>query len=338
MANDERTIGSKDFKDRKVGLIIFGIVEICLGAFCALMVPLMIFALLMVSTLGRGTAPPVRLSMMIPALLIYLLLAVWFIWMGIGSIQARRWARALWLVCSWLGLISGVCGLLFMLVLMPDMYGQMSKNGQIPESVAVAMKYSMAGFMFFFYVILPGVFILFYGSRNVKATCEFRDPKLRWTDRCPLPVLAVSLISGFSAVCMPVIGFYGWAIPFFGFVLSGLAGAGVASAITILLGYVAWGTYRLNIKAWWCAVALVVALGASGSITFWRVSLMEFYEKMNFPAEQLIIMKQFDLSQSHWMVPFFLLWVIVALGWLSYTKRYFGRPFAEPGASTGEAM
>ena len=122
MINDNKTASGPDFKDRTTGLIVFGILEIIFGAFCALMVPLMIFGMFVSAGLHKGSTPPVGASMMIPGILFYVLIAVWSIWMGIGSIKARRWARALLLVTSWLWLISGMVGLVFMLVLLPNMY------------------------------------------------------------------------------------------------------------------------------------------------------------------------------------------------------------------------
>ena len=89
----------ENFKDRKGGLIAFGVLEILAGAFCALMAPIMLVSMLLpAALLEEGAAPPVDVGMMIPGLLFYVSLAVWFIWMGIGSIKARRWARALLLV------------------------------------------------------------------------------------------------------------------------------------------------------------------------------------------------------------------------------------------------
>lgn len=320
MTNDNKTAGGSDFKDRTTGLIVFGSLEIILGAICALMVPLATIGMF-VST---GSTLPVNAGAMIPGILTYILMAVWFIWMGVGSIKARRWARALLLITSWFWLVSGMIGLVFMLVFMPDMYDQMSKGGQMPREIVIIMKYAIVGFMVVFYIIIPGVLVFFYGSKHVKATCERRDPKIRWTDRCPLPVLAVSLISGFCAISMLLMGFYGWTTPFFGIILTGMAGAGVALVSMLLLGYVAWGTYRLSVKAWWCAVVLIIAWGVSTGITFSRVTLMDFYARMNFPAQQLEIMKPFAQSTS-WMVPFSVLWVVVALAYLLYTKRYFTR-------------
>jgi len=101
---------------------------------------------------------------------------------------------------------------------------------------------------------------------------------------------------GFWTPCMLFSAAYGWAVPFFGVILNGVAGAAVVILVMLLLGYVSWGTYRLKINAWWCAASLVVAWGASATITFSRVSIMELYEKMNYSAEQLELMKSFTVT------------------------------------------
>ena len=333
MTDYEETLQSSGFKDRKTGLIVFGILQIILGGFCALMVPFMILGMIASSVLDDSSAPPMSPTMMIPGVFFYVLLAAWFIWMGIGSIKARRWARALLLVTSWLWLICGISGLIFMLLLMPDIYEKMEESEQMPPGAAIFMKYAMAGFMTVFYVIIPAVLVLFYGSKNVKATCEFRDSKIRWTDKCPLPVLALSLMFGFSAVSMLSMGFYGWTIPFFGFILSGMKGAAVILAVMLLLGYVAWGAYRLSIKAWWGAVLLIIGWALSTGITFSRVSILDFYEKMNFPEQQLDIIKQYSISQDYTMVLFCGLSLVGFLGYLLYTRRYFVRPAEQESAS-----
>lgn len=326
-------MGGTDIKDRKTGLIVFGILEILLGAFCVLMVSFVILGMLISATLNKSSAQPLSTSMTVAGILFNVLPAIWFVWMGIGSIKARRWARALLLVTSWFWLIGGIMGLVFMLVFLSDMYDQMGKSGQMPQQIAAGIKYVMIGFMAVFYVVIPGALVLFYGSRHVKATCERMDPQVRWTDKCPLPVLAMSLISGFWAVCMLITGFYGWTTLFFGFILSGIAGALVALVSMLLLGYVAWGAYKLDIKAWWCAVLLTIAWGVSVGITFSRVSLIESYERANFPAPQLEIMKQLIMPGPSWMVLFCGLWVVIALVYLLYTRRYFVSPSEQQNIS-----
>src|SRR5258707_10310422 len=86
-----------DFKDRGTGLIVFGIFEILIGFFCLLLVGLMMFLQHLPKPPGT---PEMDFRTMIPSFIIYGALAIGFVWLGIGSIQARRWARDLLLVGS----------------------------------------------------------------------------------------------------------------------------------------------------------------------------------------------------------------------------------------------
>src|SRR5688572_13058498 len=90
------------YRDRRTGLILFGIIEIIIGLFCLL------FAFFMVVGVMMGTAGGADVKLMIPSLLMYPVLAVAFIWLGIGSMTRRRWARALSLVLAWSWLAMGV--------------------------------------------------------------------------------------------------------------------------------------------------------------------------------------------------------------------------------------
>jgi hypothetical protein len=212
MAEHEETLPSLDFRDKKVRLVVLGILQIIFGAFCFLMVPLMVLGMIASAVAGKDTGAAVSYKMMIPGILFYLLLAVWFIWMGIGSVKALRWARALILISSWLWLICGVCGFVFVLVMIPNMYDQMSLQDDIPAEMVVVMQYMMIAFMAVIYVIIPGIFVLFYKGKHVKATCEYRDPKIRWTDKCPLPVLGVSFVCAIWAVSMLSMGASSWTL------------------------------------------------------------------------------------------------------------------------------
>lgn len=334
MTDYEETLQSSDFKDMKTGLMVFGILQIIFGGFCALIAPLLII-LVIASAFIESSSTTAHMSpnMMIPAVLLYPLLAAWFISMGIGSIKARRWARALILVTSWIWLVSGISGLIFVLLFMPDMFAKMGENEQMPAGAALIVKYVVMVFMAVFYVIIPAVYVLFYGSKNVKATCEFRDTHVRWTDKCPLPVLALSLMFGLWVVSMLSMGLYGWTIPFFGFILSGVKGAAVVLGVMLLSCYIAWGTYRLNIKAWWSAVLFIIGWAVSAGVTFSRVSLLDYYEKMNFPEQQLDAIKLYNIPQGNSMFLFCGLSLVGFLGYLLYTRRYFVRPAEQESTS-----
>ena len=322
MADYEENTQTPDFKDRKTGLVVFGILQILLGAFCALMIPFMIFAIVISLLADSASAPPTNPMMMLPSILIYALLAAWFITMGVGSLKARRWARALILTTSWLWLVCGICGLTFFLLFMPGMYDNMAETGDMPRGAILVMKCVMAVFMTIFYVLIPGVLVLFYRSRHVKATCQSRDPQPRWTDKCPLPVLALSMMFTLWTVSLLTMGAYGWTFPFFGTILTGISGAAVILVLIPCLACLAWGTYKLSIKAWWCAALLTIAWAVSMVVTFSRISIWDFYDKMNMPEQQLESMRQF-MPHDSTMILGSALTFAAFLAYLLYTKKFF---------------
>jgi hypothetical protein len=303
--------------------MVFGILQILFGGLCALMAPLMIFGMVMNATMNKDTANPVGWHMMIPAIGVYAAMAAWFITMGIGSVLARRWARALILISSWFWFIGGMIGFAVVSMYLPSMYDQMGEDGKIPEAMIVGMKVGMVVFMAMFYVILPGLLVLFYSGRDVKATCEHRDPRIRWTDKCPLPVLGMSLMCAVWAVSLLSMGAYGWVMPFFGTILSGLPGAGVTVALMLLLAYAAWGLYKLDIKAWWCVLMLNIVWLVSTVLTFTRVGFQAFYDKMNLPAQQLEQVQQFSRLWEHIMYVPMVIWLVLIVAYLVYIRRYF---------------
>src|SRR6185312_10267534 len=186
------------YKDRSTGLMIFGILTLLLGCLSALFVPMMI--------VGRLAAPAgsqAPLSSIMPAVLIYGILAVALIWLGIGSITARRWARALLLIFSWSWLVMGIMTCAIMILILPKVIANIKSSAPadhpVPSEVVTTMAITMAFFFAVIFIAMPAVWTFFYSSRHVKATCDARDPVVRWTDACPLPVLGVSIWLAFSA-------------------------------------------------------------------------------------------------------------------------------------------
>ena len=107
------------FKDRRTGLIVLGIFAILIGGICALCVPLMIIGQMMTA---RRLGTEVDASPAVISAVVYGVMAVVLIWLGVGSILARRWARALLLCLGWIGLIIG-------LIAMPAVFMAMSTIG-----------------------------------------------------------------------------------------------------------------------------------------------------------------------------------------------------------------
>ena len=315
-----------DFKDRNGGLIGFGILVIIIGCLCALFVPLMILGQAMSA---KAMGAPSSLRLILPAAMTYATLSVVFIWLGIGSIMARRWARALLLILAWAWLLTGVISVSAMAVFLPKVFAHTPPGGRpIPDTARVVGMIFALGFTSLMFVVLPGLLVLFYRSPHVKATCEARDPVTRWTDACPLPVLALSLLLGYGAVAMIIMLFaYNAVMPFFGHLLSGLPGGILMLAMIAMWLYCAWAIYHLKPAGWWTALTVLGVFILSAVLTFGRVDLMDLYRLMGYPEQQIEQMQQYSFLTSRSMLFFVSISALPFLGFLLYVKRYF-RPTA----------
>jgi len=88
MMNDELTTGGSVIKDRTNRADCVWHCRDSFGCVLSAHGALMILGMVASVALNKGSASSVSAGTMIPGLLFYVLLAAWFIWMGIGSIQA----------------------------------------------------------------------------------------------------------------------------------------------------------------------------------------------------------------------------------------------------------
>jgi MFS family permease len=311
--------------DRSTRLILFGIFQILLGCLCGLMALMVLAASAMALPAGAAQGQATNPQMLIPAMAFYLIAAGAFIWLGVGSFLARRWAWALTVVVSWMWLVMGVAGcVVFVFVAGPAMSASLQQQAKMPPEAIVMFRIITTAVVGCIYLLLPAIFLVFYSPESVWATCQRRDPRVRWTDRCPMPVLALSVLAGFSAVSTALAVLYSPVMPLFGFLLSGPAIAAVMLLLTLALAYFAWGTYRLQMAAWW-GMLLLGILGVLNMVTIRGAHLMEMYQKMRVPAAQLEMMRKSGMLEmlSSWMPWMSLVSGIVWLGYLLYVRRYF---------------
>jgi hypothetical protein len=325
---------SVPFKDRRTGLIVFGIVEMILGALVALLIPLMILGQVMAAQTGQ---PGVSPRQMIPGVVVYGILAAMLITLGIGSCKTRRWARALSLVLAWSWFSVGVITLAVMAFILPSILANPLPQGQaLPESARLAVMIFSLIFMGIIMVVVPGVLVFFYQSRHVKATCDARDPSRRWTDACPLPVVALSLWLWLGAVSMLMMP---WStngvLPVFGRLLSGIGGSLCYVGLALLWGYSAWSVYRLRIIGWWITLIVICVGAVSASITFMHIELPEMYRTMGYPDQQIEMMKQFSFMQGRHIVYFTVAGAVLMIGFLAFVKRHFSARHKSPDPLPG---
>ena len=320
------------FRDQSTGLTLFGVFQLLLGGFCGL-AAFMMLAMATIPQRGVPGGTPMGLRQAIPMAGLYVVMAVAGVLLGIGSIRARRWAWALTLVLSWMWLIVGICALLCWLIWAPYLYASMQQQMKMPPQALLVMQIVMGGMLGCMYILLPGVFLLFYQRSAVRATCRWRDPQTRWTDRCPLPVLAVSLALAYSALQMPFsLAAYGGVIPLFGRFVTGIAASALLLFLCVVSACLAWGMYRLKMVAWWGSVVLCIVGSASATMTFAQPNALKtMYEKMDLPPAQLEMINKMGIPDRLsggmvWLMP---ISALLVLGYLVWVRRYFKAGEAE---------
>jgi hypothetical protein len=306
------------YRDRYGGLVAFGILELLLAAGCLLLVTM----LLMSAGMRLPNMPsPQPAASLISAAAVYLAAAAAFGALGAGSILARRWARTLSLVVGWLWLAVGAIGGIFLLLILPRMFAAMP-GMEDPAAKAFAIGCMSIGWGLGF-VLLPLALVLFYGSRNARATSEARDPRPRWTDRCPVPVLALALMSAFAALTFTIYSLHP-AVPVFGRIWTGAAAAALFLLLAGLEAAIAWGLYRLRPAAWWGRLGLWLVSGTWTAIGFaqgvdWQRLLQASGQPDTAETRRLLS----GMFQGPLFVTLMIVVAVACLGYLLWVKRYF---------------
>ncbi len=308
-------------RDRSTGLVVFGVLEILLGLLCALLIPLSLLA-------WWVSAGSTSFGSTFPVLVIYAATAAGFIWLGIGSIRARRWARDLTLAFSRIWLVTGVCSVLVIAFMLPGILGGLgAAEGMPPEAlfVASAVIFVVLGLI---YVLLPAAFVLFYRSPDVAATCRARDPATQFTDRVPPRILTLAVVWGLGSISVLAMPAYGWAIPFFGLMLSGAAGAALWMVVLVVCGVLAWGTCRGHLWAWWGAMAATVVAAASTILTSLRIGPGEVVRTLPIADDQRLVLESISWPEP-WVMT--LVWIVVWASMVIYlltVRSEFRKPAA----------
>ena len=303
------------YRDRRTALLIAGVLEILLGVGAWLMVGLMVFAASMVTAQGaRGKGS------IIPGIAVYGIAGLVFVILGVGSIRARRWARALWLVVSSFWLIGGVLAAAVVALLMASVAG-------VESILLIAILSFFAVFM----IGLPASLLAFYRSPHVKATCEAAAPEPCWTDGCPLPVLGAALWFASMTLTLPWMGWlYGGLYPFFGHFVRGAAGHGLWMVSGLLSGIATYGIYRRIHTLWLLGLVLVLGQGISATVTYAVVDPKELFAAMGIEGAALEQIERMGMIRPSYMIGSVAAAILPMVGLLLWARACFPKRSTEP--------
>ena len=149
--------------DRSTRLMVFGIFQILLGCLCGLMGLMMVF----MSACANGPRAAGRGAQCTdddPGRGFLPWLAVAFVWLGIGSIRARR-GLALTVVLLWMWLVMGAAAFPFLVLITGRIMSASAEGGELPPQALIAIQMINDSFVGFVYILLPALFLLFYQRR-----------------------------------------------------------------------------------------------------------------------------------------------------------------------------
>jgi len=304
-------------RDHSAGLMVSGILTILLGLL-AFVSALMLSSLL--RTLDAGVIKHSH-TWIVTGLL--LALSVWLILLGLGSIRAARWARALALVGAWVTLFFGTLAMALFLYILPGICDVLSDAGILVPSDSMGPLYFFVLGLVLLQLVLPMGVIFYYRREGVRATCERRNPTPCWTDRCPLPLLAMGFISVLGCLAVVLGASVNYVVFLFGRVLTGWQGFPVVLLISAVCGYVGWGAFTRRMHAWWLAYALIVVSSASMMLTFAELDLVSLYGAMGYSTSQILASGRFDLLSPAVLTFITCVWGIMACIYLVWVRDCF---------------
>jgi hypothetical protein len=324
------------FNDRRTSILVAGVALLILGALCGCVTALAPVGMFL-ATLGprraaggATTAPVVfeaDVRSAVAAVAVYLSLAVMLVWTGVGAVRLRRWSRPVVIVSAWTWLVSGAIGMLYWLVAAPSLRQTMAASAPPgaagpPAGVFRAIALGTGVVMALFMLALPAALAWAFQRKGVRETLEFFDPRVRWTDACPTPVLAVSawlLLSAWGCLTYVIYAVF----PLFGVVVSGPLA--VAATLAVAAGFVAcaWHVYKLRRAGWWAAVGAIVLWAGDLVWTFSRTGPEEFYRRAGYSARQTETILRYGGGYGGGVLVLVCAWAVVAVAYLLFVRGYF---------------
>jgi hypothetical protein len=312
-------------------LIVAGIAELVLSAFAALFGLANLATLLFADRLALGRPRPALLGetplgsyLTLAVVGEYLGAAIFFLAVGIGTLRARRWARALMLVASWLWLAAGGMTTGLMAMMLPGVARGLGAD----DAMAGAILAVVLALLGFFGVVLPALFVLLYNRRGVREIFERRHPEPDWTDGRPTSVLGLSLAMGlFGAVSLLM-------LPLGTAQLFGRVFTGAPAVLVIVVNAAAWGLmgwllYRITPGGWWANVVFAAAMHVVWLTSLRGAALTELFTQTGVDTTSLGGTQEFLDAWSAWLPYVLLASALIWIGSLFYLRKYF-RPARLP--------
>ncbi len=248
------------WQERGVGMIWGGVILILLGMVLACAVPAA-----WVRAVREQEPWPWRLAWVRTWLLGLPSLAL--VLAGVGSLRRRRWTVPLVHAGGWFVAMAMLMGIG---VLVAGVFFLVPAEGRFDHGVLVNVGQLLLG-IGLGGVALPLVLIAIYQRGYLLELCRLSDPRPRWTDAVPEPLLMLWLACGLGFISLGSLLWCGGVVPAGSQMLGGSAGW---CALGIgLVGYLLAmrGISARKKWAWWLAAALFIVTSGAAMGAFWNL-------------------------------------------------------------------
>lgn len=305
------------YRDRSTRLIVSG-VFLCLLGCCAFLMALLTLASALLfqrhpkvqgaSQLGLGQA--------VYGSLFYCGVGAVLLALGVGSIRRRRWARPLVLILAWGWLVWGLLVGLVVTAVLPA-----ATEGLPPDPTARAVFYGCFGtIMGLLGIVVPLLLVGLYRGADVRATFVAHDPRERWTDRIPTPLLGLCFWLGVG-VASSLLSTLNPLLLIGSKIVTGPAAAAVYVATAAIMAAVAAGLARRSRLAWWGGIALFAVWGVWSAVTLPRLDYDEVVQRMNGMQSSDVPDMSFLFHDPRFIGAMLTVW-LATIGYFVYVRRY----------------
>jgi len=301
---------SPGFAPQTGRLITAGILLLLAGCFTGCISGLMPLALI------NPQLPPGQTRQMLIGLAMYGGITLILVWLGVGILLPRRWARPLILILATHWLIIGVLTVIGMLVMLPMMRDIFASGGGGPGVANVVLAVSLVVLLIGF-VIWPLALLLLVRGDAARQTVEWKDTVTRWTDGCPMNVLGL-VVTLCVVALFAIVGAAQPAVPILGLIVRQPFALVIGLLLAIVLIYAVVLAYRLRMSGWWLGLLAVLIPLLAYVPNAWLIPLSDFYAASGMQRQQIEPFLKHETALYAMMAIFPL---IFAAAWLIYMLR-----------------
>ncbi len=248
----------------------------------------------------------------------YYVVAAILIPLGIGHIKLRPWALTLTRLYTWFWLGAGVWLISNLVLAFPFFLKLDIGRDILMERLIIILVIAII-----FLVVLPVLVLYIYKNEKIKMLFEAKDEKTYWLEKYPFPLLIVLLLFVFTIIGMHILIFLQGAFPIFGQIMLGRPSVHIITSLILVLSIIGYGIVQLNKWAWWGALGYFSLLAISSVMTFSSLSLYDFFRLLYLPKHELEVLDNLTILHEYHFVGLIIPPLILILGLLIYSKRYF---------------